>query len=53
MSGAGLGGKAAAELPHSKSAGALLDGPVPKDNVTDWGSTRPPMARYPENRVAY
>jgi len=30
-----------------------FDAPVPKDNVTDWGSTRPPMPRYPRNRVAY
>ena len=43
--------KAAAELPHSTSLS--LDGPVRKDNVTDWGSTRPPMPRYLQNSVAY
>jgi hypothetical protein len=32
---------------------ALLDGTVRKDNVTDWGSTRLPIPRYPLNRVAY
>lgn len=33
-------------------AGLRLE-PVPKDNVTDWGSTRPSLARYQRDGVAY